>query len=359
MQTQNSFRTPQEILPAYLFVATLEEQPCGLYFITNGKGYTAAITNYGARVVGLWVPDKKGKLTDIVVGMGTAKEYLESPDPYYGAVIGRYANRIKGGKFTIDDTYYELECNNNGNCLHSGSQGFHNRFWEIEEASSDKITMNYFSQDGEGGFPGGLKVSVQYTISSSNSLEIQFEYECDKPTHASLTNHNFWNLNGEGSGSILHHALSIDAASFLTIDEVQIPVSQVTVAGTPFDFRKERLIGGWMELKDQQLILGSGYDHNFILDKGFTAEPIKVAVATGDISGIRMETWTTEPGLQFYTGNFMSGINTFKSGCKDNFQTAFCLETQHYPDTPNHPGYPTTLLEPGKIYRSSTLYRFS
>lgn len=342
------------------FQKTIDDKKTDLYFLKNKNHVKAAFTNYGARIIGLLVPDTSGKLIDVVVGLPGVKEYQQSTEPYFGAIIGRYGNRIAGGKFSIDDINYTVPLNNGPNSLHGGKKGFQDVIWDAEQLDDQTLEFSYLSKDMEEGFPGNLQVVVRYTLTDANELEINYEAYTDKKTVVNLTNHAFFNLNGEGSGSILDHQLQIMADQFTPVDSTLIPTGILeTVQGSPFDFRVLTRIGNRIDEDHIQLKNGKGYDHNFVLNVPRSQKKKMAAIVEGDRSGIIMEVWTTEPGLQFYSGNFMQGKNTFKGGSKDDFRTAFCLETQHFPDSPNQPEFPTTILKPGKMYKTSTTYAFS
>ena len=339
------------------FEDTIDNKATHLYVIKNSKGLEAAITNYGGRVVGLVVPDKDGNPTDVVIGMDSPSGYAEATEPYLGALIGRVGNRIAKGKFSVDGVEYSVFQNNGPNALHGGKKGFQYVVWDGEQVNDSTLVLHYESADGEEGFPGNLKVKVTYTATEDQGLKIDYEATTDKRTPVNLTNHAFFNLNGEGSGTINDHVLQIYADQYTPVDSTLIPLGeQATVEGSPFDFREATRIGERVDQEDVQLGNGDGYDHNFVLAK----DPSGLAArAVGDKSGIVMEVYTDEPGLQFYGGNFMQGKNTLKSGAKDEYRTAFCLETQHFPDSPNQENFPSILLEPGEVYKTSTEYVFS
>jgi aldose 1-epimerase len=331
-----------------------------MYELKNKHNVRASFTNYGARLAGLWVPDKNGKMTDVVVGFNSDQAYRNATERYFGATIGRFANRIANGKFTLDGKQYTLTINNPPNTLHGGNLGFSEVVWDAIMPDDRTIQFTRFSKDMEEGFPGNLNVKVTYMLTDDNALLMEYAAETDKKTLINLTNHAFFNLNGEGSGTIINHQLQINADSYMPIDSALIPTGKIeTVAGTPFDFRQPQTIGSRIDQADEQLINGKGYDHNWVLNTNKTGEMFTAAVAVGDQSGIVLEVLTQEPGLQFYSGNFMQSKNTFKSGAKDDFRTAFCLETQHFPDSPNQPSFPSTILEPGKEYRTKSVYKFS
>jgi aldose 1-epimerase len=352
---------PSEIkLPGIAgFDSVVNGKKTTLFYLKNKNNLKAAITNYGARMVSLLVPDKTGKPADIILGFNSLKGFMESGEKYYGAIVGRYGNRIARGKFSLDGKSYQLDINNSPNSLHGGSTGFHSRIWDAVQLDSQTVALSYVSVDGEEGYPGTVTTKVIYSLTDNDELKIDYEIKTDKKTIINITNHNFWNLNGEGSGTVNQHDLMIKATHFNPVDSTLIPLGIKSVSGTPFDFITFHKIGERLETGDLQIKYGKGYDHNFILDKGITVEPGLAAVVKGDLSGITMEIFTTEPGIQFYGGNFMQGHNTLKSGAKDDYRTAFCLETQHFPDSPNQPAFPSTILEPGKIYKSTTIHTFN
>ncbi|RYY10086.1 MAG: galactose mutarotase, partial [Chitinophagaceae bacterium] len=328
-----------------------------LFVIKNNKGMAAAITNYGGRLVGLSVPGKNDSAVDVVVGFKSVSDFVNSTEAYFGATIGRYGNRIAKGKFTLDGKEYSSSINNPPNTLHGGKKGFQAVVWNAQQDNDSTLELRYISKDGEEGYPGNLAVKVTYTLGSDNSLAIDYYAETDKKTVINLTNHAFFNLNGEGSGSILNHVLQVNADRYTPVDSTLIPTGKlVPVAGTPFDFKKPVAIGSRIDVKNEQLKNGKGYDHNFVLNGAGLKH---AATISGDKTGIVMDVYTIEPGLQFYSGNFMAGKNTFKTGAKDEFRTAFCLETQHFPDSPNQPSFPSTELNPGQTYRTNSVYKFS
>ncbi|MGL6266452.1 MAG: aldose epimerase family protein [Chitinophagaceae bacterium] len=341
------------------FDSLIDGKKVNLFYLTNKNGLQASVTNYGARMVSLHVPDKTGKLTDIILGFNSLNGFMTSGEKYYGAIVGRYGNRIANGKFSLNGKNYKLDINNSPNSLHGGSTGFHSRIWDAIQPDSQSIKLNYVSVDGEEGYPGTVNTKVVYTLTDQNELKIDYEISTDKKTIINVTNHNFWNLNGEGNGTVNKHDLKIEATTYNAVDSTLIPIAIKPVSGTPFDFRTFHKIEERLVTDDLQIKYGKGYDHNFILDKGITVEPGLAATIKGDLSGIEMEIYTTEPGIQFYGGNFLEGLHTLRSGAKDNFRTAFCLETQHFPDSPNQPAFPSTVLEPGKVYKSSTIHKFN
>ncbi|MCU0382243.1 MAG: galactose mutarotase [Chitinophagaceae bacterium] len=347
------------VLPtASAFADTLDGEPVSLWYIRNSKGMRAALTNHGARMVGLWMPDRQGRITDIVLGFDSLSGYLHSTESFFGAVVGRYGNRIANGRFTLDGKTWQLDINNAPNSLHGGKDGFHTRAWKAEQTDSQSIRFSYTARDGEGGYPGRLTVSVIYRLTDNNELDMQYEWQSDRRTVANITNHNFWNLNGEGSGPVAGHHLQITASRYTPVDSTLIPIAIAPVQKTPFDFTSSRPIGDSLGSAHIQMLHGQGYDHNFVLDKVKADSLELAAVVMGDMSGIVMEILTTEPGIQFYGGNFMQSKNRLKSGAMDAHRSALCLETQHFPDAPNQPAFPSTIVEPGRVYRSRTLHRF-
>jgi aldose 1-epimerase len=299
-------------------------------------------------------------MVDVVVGFESVQKYVSSKEPYFGATIGRYGNRIAKGKFNLDGKTYTLALNNGRNTLHGGKKGFQNVVWDAEMIDANAVRFSYLSKDGEEGYPGNLNVKVTYTLTDNDELQIEYEATTDKRTVVNLTNHAFFNLNGEGSGTINNHVLQINADQYTPVDSTLIPTGKIEpVAGTPFDFRKPATIGARLEEQNDQLKFGKGYDHNFVLNANPSQGLNHAATVVGDQSGITMQIFTEEPGLQFYGGNFMKSKNTFKNGSKDDFRTAFCLETQHFPDSPNEPSFPSTVLDPGKKYQTKSVYKFS
>ena len=326
----------------------------GFHIIENNR-IRAAITSYGARIVALWVKNKKGHETDVVVGFDSIRGYLRSTETYYSAIIGRYANRIARGRFSLNGKVHQLSINNEPNHLHGGPFGFHNQVWDFDELTASTARLSYFSEDGEENYPGNLKVTVTYYL-SDNGIVISYEATTDQTTIINLTSHPFFNLNGQGSGTICDHVLQIDADHYNPVDEALIPTGIDHVESTPFDFRKPARINEKMDEQNQQLKYGHGYDHNMVLNgNGFR----KVAEVKGNLSGIVMEVHTDQPGMQLYSGNYMKGENAVKYGHLDKYREAFCLETQHFPDAPNQPAFPSTKLEPGQVFTSKTEYRFS
>ncbi|MDF2433314.1 MAG: aldose 1-epimerase [Mucilaginibacter sp.] len=340
------------------FEKKLDGKETHLYTLKNKNGLHAAITNYGAHLVGLWIPDKAGKFTDVVIGFDNIDGYKKAASAYYGATIGRYGNRIANGHFVLDGRRYDLFINNKPNTLHGGKKGFNDVVWDAKQINDHTIELKYLSKDMEEGFPGNLDCKVTYELTDDNALKISYEATTDKNTVVNLTNHAYYNLNGIGSGTILNHTMELKAGNYTPVDPTSIPTGKIApVAGTPFDFTQPATIGSRINTADEQLDNGKGYDHNYVLDKHDINTPI--CTVTGDKSGVKMEIFTTEPGIQFYSGNFMNGTNTMLGGRKDEHRTGLALETQHYPDSPNKPQFPSTELKPGEIYKTQTIYKFS
>ena len=336
-------------------------QRVSVYTLTNRRGAQARIINYGGAVVSLKVPDRKGRLGDVVLGFDNLEGYLNQTF-YIGALIGRYGNRIARGRFTLDGVEYHLATNNNGNHLHGGVRGFDKVVWRarpLTTKAGPALELTYRSRDGEEGYPGSLTVAVIYTLTNDDELRIDYDATTDKATVLNLTQHSYFILAGEGSGDILNHLLTINASRFTPTDATSIPTGELrAVRGTPFDFTRQTAIGARINADDEQLKFGSGYDHNFVLD-GRAGQLRRAAEVYEPTTGRVMEVWTTEPGMQFYTGNFLAVEGGGKNGHAYPRRTAFCLETQHYPDSPNHPAFPSTVLRPGRRFRSTTIYRFS
>ena len=341
------------------FGKTADGTPVDLYTLTNSKGVRVAITNYGGIVVSLFTPDRNGNLGDIVLGFERLEDYLKG-HPYFGAIIGRYGNRIAKGRFTLDGVEYKLAQNNGENHLHGGLVGFDKKVWKARDfvdAEGQHLELRYTSPDGEEGYPGNLDVTVTYSLNEQNQLRIDYVATTDKPTVVNLTNHSYFNLAGEGD--ILGHLLRLNADYFTPVDAGLIPTGELRpVKGTPFDFTEPTPIGARIEQDDEQLRYGRGYDHNFVL-RGGGGSLAEAAEVYEPKTGRVLRVLTTEPGMQFYTGNFLDGTLRGKYGRVYHRRTGFCLETQHFPDSPNKPHFPTTVLRPGQTYRSTTIYEFS
>jgi len=342
------------------FGKTADGKAAEIYTLTNSKGTEAKITNYGAIVVSLRVADRNGKFDDVVLGYDTLDGYLKDT-AYFGGIVGRYANRIAKGKFSLNGKEYTLVVNNGENHLHGGTKNFETMIWKAKSSivkDGASLELNYFSKDGEEGYPGNLKVKVIYTLTENNELKIDYSATTDKDTVINLTNHSYFNLAGAGSGTILNHLMQINADRFTPTDSGSIPTGELrNVKSTPFDFSAPTAIGARIEQADEQLKLGSGYDHNYILNKNGQLLTLAAKVYEQS-SGREMEVFTTEPAMQFYSGNFLNGIKG-KNGKIYQKRDAFCLETEHYPDSPNQPEFPTTVLKPNQKYSQTTIYKFT
>ena len=353
---------PAQTVSKASFGKTSDGQNIDLYTLRNTHGVEAKITNYGGIVVSLKVPDRNGKFDDVVLGFNDLDTYLTSNGPYLGALIGRYGNRIAKGRFTLNGVEYKLATNNGANHLHGGIKGFDKVVWngrEMKTAAGPAVVLTYLSKDGEEGYPGNLNVRVIYTLTNNNELKIDYSATTDKDTVTNLTHHSYFNLAGEGNGDILNHLVTINGSRFVPTDAESIPTGKLkAVAGTPFDFLKPAAIGSRIDQDDEQIKFGRGYDHTWVIN-GRAGVMRLAATAYEANSGRVMQVWTTEPGVQFYTGNFLDGTLTGKSGKVYQRRYGFCLETQHYPDSPNQPSFPTTTLKKGQTLKSTTIYRFS
>jgi aldose 1-epimerase len=336
-----------------------------LYTLENKNGAKVQITNFGAIVTSIVVPDRDGNLGDVALGYDSVEGYINAVDkPYFGAVVGRYGNRIANGEFTLDGKTYSLATNNGPNHLHGGVIGFDKVVWDaVPTAVNGKpaLKMTYLAKDGEEGYPGNLNVAVTYQWTDENELIVRYEATTDKATPINLTQHTYFNLAGEGNGNILDHELTLFASKFTPVDSTLIPTGELRdVEGTPFDFRKAKTIGRDIEVDDEQLEFGMGYDHNFVIDHSGEPEAMQLAARVSEpTSGRVMEVRTTEPGIQFYCGNFLDGRLKGKSGKPYVHRGGFCLETQHFPDSPNQPTFPSAILKPGEAYDTTTVFRFS
>ncbi len=332
-----------------------------LFTLRNPSGMEVKVTNYGGIITELKVPDRDGKLDDVVLGYSSIDGYLKS-SPYFGAIIGRYGNRIGNAQFKLDGQTYKLPANDGSNTLHGGTTGFDKVVWQaepFERAGERGIVFTHTSPDGDQGFPGALEARVTYTLTDQNELKFDYHATTDKPTVVNLTQHTYFNLAGDGSGDVLGHELTINADRYTPVDKGLIPTGELaSVEGTPLDFRTKTAIGARINSDHEQIKLGGGYDHNYVLNR--SGEGLQLAARVEEpMTGRVMEVHTTEPGLQFYSGNFLDGSITGKNGHVYNKRNGFCLETQHYPDSPNHPAFPTTTLKPGETYTSQTVYTFS
>lgn len=345
------------------FGKTKAGDPIYRYVLTNHKGVEVIVINYGATVVSLKTPDRDGKTADIVLGYGSVDGY-EQDKSFFGATIGRYGNRIAGGQFTLDGKSFHVPKNDGPNSLHGGTMGFNKRIWtgvDRSRADAQVLELSYTSHDGEQGYPGILKVKVTYTLpANSNELQIDYWATTDKDTVLNLTNHSYFNLTAVPSQDILGHQLLLRALRFTPVDSTLIPTGELRqVHGTPFDFTKMTAIGARINSDDEQLKFGKGYDHNWVLERADKGGLQVAAEVFEPASGRVLEVLTTEPGIQFYSGNFLDGTVTGKRGQLYGYRTGFCLETQHFPDSPNHPNFPSTILKPGEVFRSTTVLRFA
>ena len=330
-----------------------------LYTLTNDNGIEVAITNYGGILTSIMAPDRYGELADVVLGFDDLDGYL-ADHPYFGAIVGRYANRIARGVFELDSKTHRLTRNNGRNHLHGGVMGFDRSLWsaKIRDPGVPRLDLFHFSPDGDEGYPGSLDIRASYTLNDDNELRLDFRAVTDRPTHVNLTNHSYFNLGGPATGNVLDHELSLGAHRVTPVDADLIPTGELReVEGSPMDFRKPTAVGAMIDADDDQIRLGVGYDHNFVLDTGGDLNRIAARLVEPG-SGRVLEVRTTEPGIQLYTGNFLDGSISGKGGKVHNRRCALCLETQHFPNSPNIPGFPSTVLRPGETYRSTTIYRF-
>lgn len=330
-----------------------------VFTLRNANGMEVKVTNFGARVMSMLVPAKDGTLVDVVLGYDTPEEY-KARNNHIGAAIGRYANRIANAKFTLDGHAYQLVANNNSNSLHGGLGGFHNVDWTVQKVTERSITLTYMSPDGEEGFPGNLKVVMTYRLDDDNAFGINYQANTDKATVVNLTNHSFFNLNGAGNGNILNHILQINAKYFTPVNELLIPTGNLQpVAETPLDFTSPKTIGAEIDAEFEQLAKGKGYDHNWVLDKSAPGALDLAASVRSPLTGIAMQVWTTAPGLQFYSSNYLDGSIMGKENRYYAYRGALCLEAQHFPDSPNHLQFPSTILRPRETYNQTCIYKFS
>lgn len=332
-----------------------------LYRLTNSHCMRVDIITYGGIIQSLSVPNRNGRSRNVALGFARLRDYVQNNDPYFGAIIGRYANRIANGEFTLDGVTYELPVNNDPNTLHGGPEGFHTKVWEAQPSQGpDRVALrlNYTSADGEQGFPGRLETEVRYVLTENNALRMRYLATTNKPTVVNLTNHSYFNLGGEGTGTIYDHNLKINANHYTPVDSTLIPTGRIArVAGTPFDFRTSKAVGARIRNSHPQLLIGRGYDHNYVLNGGRGLKP--AARLADPKSGRVLHILTTEPGIQFYSGNFLDGTLVGTSGHTYRQSDGLALETQHYPDSPNQPEFPSTVLRPGETYDTTTVFRFS
>jgi aldose 1-epimerase len=340
------------------FGRTRDGVAVSIYTLTNKNGIKVRITNYGGILVSLDAPDRKGAMADIVLGFDSLDGYQANPGPFFGALIGRYANRIGHARFSLDGRQYQVDKNDGENSLHGGARGFDKHVWTPRELPDGGLELKYLSADGEEGYPGTLTATVTYHLTDANELRIDYAATTDKDTVVNLTNHSYFNLKGAGSGDVLGHLVTLHADRFTPVDTGLIPTGELrSVAGTPFDFRKSTAIGAGINGDDEQLKLGKGYDHNWVLNR--TGAALSPAARVEEPStGRVLEVLTTQPGIQFYTANFLDGSIRGKGGEVYARRNAFCLETQHFPDSPNKPAFPSTELKPGQKFQSTTVFRF-
>jgi len=358
---QNSKNDASMLLKAEDFQKNINGKNVNLYFLKNGN-MNVAITNYGARIVSLCVPDKYGQMADVVVGFKSIDDYLKATGVYHGAIIGRVAGRIKNGKINVNDSTYSLQLNAGNSHLHGGSGGFHNQVWNVKSNNDTSLVLAYFSKEGEMGYPGNVNVEVAYTLNSKNELTIEYKATTDKGTPLNLTNHAFFNLAGEGSGSIYNHLLTINANYICPIDEAKIAIAKnYKVKSTPLDFRKEKAMGKDLIFEDvnQQLKLAGGYDHHYVLNRNKKNKIMPAATVVEPNSGRKMEVFTQEPCIHFFSANFFKGTDIGKMGKPINYRESFALETQRYPYSSDSKLFPSIILNPTDKYETKTTFRFS
>lgn len=350
-----------KLIDESLFKGSWEGKNTMLFTLKNKNGMVVQVTNFGAKIVSIFAPDRNGDFADVVLGYDTIDGYFKGHE-YFGAICGRYANRIAGGKFSIEGVAYQLPINNGPNSLHGGPEGYSMKVFNTEGLVESKdgvsIKMTYFNPDGEMGYPGNVHFSVVYTLTNNNELRLDYEATTDKATHINIASHSYFNLAGEGNGSILNHELLINASAFTPMNDVSIPLGEIRpVNGTPMDFTKMRVIGSDIDNEDEQLKYGKGYDHNWVIDK-----PLNELGLAADYydktSGRGMKVFTTQPGVQFYSANWTDEQGTGKGGNSYGERHALCLETQHFPDSPNNENFPSTLLKPGEVYKHSCIHEF-
>lgn len=346
------------------FGRTADGKRVELFTLTNAHGIEVRLTNYGGIITSLKTPDRSGRFEDVVLGYDSLSGYLHN-SPYFGAIVGRYGNRVARGRFTLDGTTYRLAVNNGPNSLHGGIRGFDKVVWNAEpfrNHGATGVALEYTSADMEEGYPGTLRARVTYTLTDDNRLIVDYQATSDKPTPVNLTQHTYWNLAGDGSRDILAHELTINADSMTPVDSTLIPTGDISpVAGTPFDFRRQMPIGARIDQhQNTQIRYGGGYDHNFVLNRDDAAADsvMRAAHVAEPSTGRTLDVFTTEPRIQFYSGNFLDGSITGKAGHIYRYRYGLALETQHYPDSPNHPNFPSTILRPGQQYRTRTIFVF-
>lgn len=349
-----------ELIPAENFNTEVDGKPVSLYTL-HGGDITMQVTNFGARVVSLWTPDKNGSFEDVVLGYNNIEDYVHNQgERFLGAVVGPYANRIAGGTFTVGDQVYNFPLNNNGQTLHGGLKGVDMLVWDVCEVTDSSIVLHLLHPDGLDGFPGNIDIRLSYLLDSENNFVLNYRATTDKATYFNISHHPFFNLKGEGNGTILDNEMIINASAYIPIDEYSIPYGEIApVEGTPFDFRKTHTIGERIGEKNEQLANGAGYDHNFCIDRKTESGVEFDASVYEPKSGRFLEVFSDQPGLQFYSGNFFDGTTCGKYGKPLRYRESIALETQHWPDSPHHPNFPSTLLEPGQTYTQTCIYRFS
>ena len=349
------------LLDAKFFETSIDGKDVKLYTLSSGHGLTMQVTNFGGRVVALWVPDKNGEMEDVVLGHPTIKDYIDTKgERYLGPVVGPFANRIAKGQFELDGRKYQLPLNNNGQTLHGGLKGLDMVVWNVDKVTENQIDLSYIAPDGQDGFPGNLNIKMVYTLTPDNEFKITYKATTDKPTVVNLSHHGLFNLKGEGNGTITDHILTINANGITPVDSVLIPTGEIMpVKDTPFDFTSATAIGQRIGDDNEQLRMGAGYDHNWVLNRSTDSDIELVASVYEPVSGRFMEVYTDQPGLQFYSGNFFDGKVVGKHGKTLNYREALALETQKFPDSPNQPSFPSTRLDPGEIYTQTCIYKFS
>ena len=351
-------KTELPLLPEEAFQTTVDGKPVALYTLHAGD-ITMQVTNYGARVVSLWTPDREGRYEDIVLGYENIGRYIDNTgERFLGAVVGPYANRIAKGRFTLDGTEYTLPLNNNGQTLHGGLQGVDRVVWDVVSATDDKLVLHYLHPDGQDGFPGNLDIEMTYSLTPDNEFRVDYKATTDKPTVANFSHHPFFNLKGEGNGTVLDNVLTINASHTTPVDSVLIPTGQIApVEGTPFDFREPHAIGERIGADNQQLRNGGGYDHNWVIDRKTESGIEQAATVWEPASGRTIEVLSDQPGLQVYSGNFFDGKSIGKYGKPQRYRESLALETQKFPDSPNHDNFPSTVLRPGEPYTQVCIYK--
>ena len=352
-------KTELPLLPEEAFQTTVDGKPVALYTLHAGD-ITMQVTNYGARVVSLWTPDREGRYEDIVLGYENIGRYIDNTgERFLGAVVGPYANRIAKGRFTLDGAEYTLPLNNNGQTLHGGLKGVDRVVWDVVSATDDKLVLHYLHPDGQDGFPGNLDIEMTYSLTPDNEFRVDYKATTDKPTVANFSHHPFFNLKGEGNGTVLDNVLTINASHTTPVDSVLIPTGQIApVEGTPFDFREPHAIGERIGADNEQLRNGAGYDHNWVIDRKTPSGIEQAATVWEPASGRTIEVLSDQPGLQVYSGNFFDGTSIGKYGKPQRYRESLALETQKYPDSPNHDNFPSTVLRPGEEYTQVCIYRF-